>query len=123
LIGESNENSGINSKIIDKVILENKLSTIKTIDLNNTLDSKQLEDESSALRAVLSNGGDKFGRVQTNFDANFLHEKDSEFFKENKSNIVKGIENIEDELLELNYSTKIELDTNLVTLLQTNSLI
>lgn len=124
LIGESNESSGINSKINNKVILEHKLSTLNTINLVNILDTKLLEDESSVLRTSLSNGnGNRFGRIETNFSANFLSDKDSEAFKNNKSELVKNIESIEDDLLELNYSTKIKLDLNLVTLLQTNSLV
>lgn len=123
LIGESNESSGINSKINNKVVLEHKLSTINAINLSNILDSKLLEDESSVLRTALSNGGDRFGRVQTNFSANFLHSQDGEVLKNDKVELVKNIESIEDELLELNYSTKIKLDVNLITLLQTNSLV
>lgn len=124
LIGKSNENSGINLKINDKVILEHKLSTINAINLGTLLDDKMLEDESSALKATLENGNIKhYGGVQTNFSASFLRPQDSEALKEDKTNIVKNIETIEDELLELNYSTKIKLDVNLITLLQANSLV
>lgn len=123
LIGESNENSGINAKINEKVVLEHKLSTINAINLVNLLDQKELEDEASVLRTALSNGGDRFGRVNTNFSANFLHEKDQEEFATEKVDLVKNIEEIEDKLLELNYNTKIKLDTNIVNLLKTNSLV
>lgn len=123
LIGESNESSGINKRINDKVVLEHKLSTINAIDFNNLFDSKQLEDESSIRRTAASNGGDRFGRVETNFNASFLHQKDQEDFKSDRADLVKQIDNIEDELLELNYSTKIKLDTNVVGLLKANSLV
>lgn len=123
LIGESNENSGINKKISDKVVFEHKLSTINAIDFSSILDSKELEDESSVLRAALINGTDRFGRANTSFNAKFLHEKDEEAFKADKVALVKQIENIEDDLLELNYSTKIKLDNSLVTLLKANSLV
>lgn len=124
LIGESNENSGINSKINNKVVLEHKLSTINAINLDKLLDSELLKDESLILKTTLENGNSsRFGGVQTSFNANFLHPKDGETLKEDKSKLVKNIETIEDELLELNYSTKIKLDNNLITLLKTNSLV
>ncbi len=123
MIGESNENSGINLNINNKVVLEHKLSTVNAISLDKLLDSKELEDESSILRSALANGGDRFGRVQTNFNANFLHTKDEERFKEDRSELIKNIEGIEDKLLELNYSTKIKLDNDIITLLKTNSLV
>lgn len=124
MIGESNETSGINFKINNKVILEHKLSTFNNIDINSTLDSETLEDKSAILKTSLVNGDvNRYGEVRTSFSTNFLNPNDTEGFKKDKTSMIKNIEQLEDELLELNYSTKVKLDTNLVTLLQTNSLV
>lgn len=123
-IGEANESSGINSNINNKVVLEHKLSAISAINFDKVLNSKELEDESTVLRTHMTSGNaHHFGGVDTSFSANFLEPADSDTFKTNKTKLVKEIEEIEDKLLELNYNTKIKLGNDLVTLLQTNSLV
>lgn len=121
LIGDKNQESGINSRINEKVKLENRLNIINNV-LNSFdyLDQRELEDDSARYKALLENG-DRFSR--STFEANFLLQKDEENYKEEKINLNKQVEKIEDELLDLNASTKIKLSKDLVSLLQLNNLL
>lgn len=121
LIGDKNQESGINSKINEKVKLENRLSIINNV-LNSFdyLDQRELEDDSARYKALLENG-DRFSR--STFEANFLLQKDEDNYKNEKINLNKQVEKIEDELLDLNASTKIKLSKDLVSLLQLNNLL
>jgi len=121
LIANANETSGINSKIILKVTLENKIAIFNSVLRNfNVLDKKSLEDDAQRFKVQLSNG-DRFSK--SSFEANFLLDKDEDNFKKDQIILSKQIDSIEDDLLGLNYSTKIKLDNDLIVLLQANSLI
>lgn len=121
LIARQNELSGINAKILEKVTLENKISILNGLIRDiSTLDEKELEDDSQKFKICLEKG-DRWG--QTSFEAQFLLMKDESEFKKNQVELSKQIESLEDTLLELNYSTKVNLNKELVTLLQANGLL
>jgi len=120
-IAEKNNESGINKKILNKVILENKASFVNSfLKSFNSLDEKELEDESQRNKTFLANG-DRFSR--SSFDANFLLSSDEENFKKQQVELSKKIEACEDDLLALNFNTKITLSKDTVTLLQAISLL
>lgn len=121
LISDTNETSGVSAAILEKVTLENKVSIINGI-LNDfeVLDKETLEDDSQRHKTFLANG-DRFSR--STFETNFLLASDEVELKKKQTEYSKQIEKLEDELLAFNYSVKITLSQDIVTLLQSNNLL
>lgn len=121
LIAIENELSGVNKAILEKVTLENKVSVINSLLRSfSTLDQKELEDSSEVHKKALANS-ERYARVT--FESDFLSTKDESDFKIKQVKYNREIEALEDKLLAFNYSVKIKLSNEIVTLLQANSLL
>jgi len=124
LIAEANEQSGVSSLINDKVMLEQQKTLLNTYisdcvgytseELGDVIDQevKEMNKEGSFMRSK---------SALTNLAV--LMEEDMEQFKDGRLAIIKKIEDIDDKLAELNYTTKIEIEKDDIDLLTLNKLI
>lgn len=121
-IADANFNVGIDLLIAQKVLLEAKVgllndyTKIDVFDVLGTKDSmllnrKQQESERTSVYA------------RTVLNANALSQIDKDKIIADRTKAQREIEEKEDKLAELNYSTKITLDAAVIKLLQDNNLI
>ena len=121
-IAKANFVIGINDTIAQKVLIEEKISflneyaKVSVFDLLSTKDAielnkKQQQSERSSIYA------------RTSVGINILTKIDKDKINADRSKLQREIEALEDKLAELNYSTKITLNSLTFKLLQDNSLI
>jgi hypothetical protein len=121
-IAKANFAIGINDTIAQKVLIEEKISflneyaKIDVFDLLSAKDAielnkKQQQSERSSIYA------------RTSVGINILTKIDKDKINADRSKLQREIEALEDKLAELNYSTKITLNSLTFKLLQDNSLI
>lgn len=120
LIANTNHEVGINKLISDKVLLEAKLAKVNIFLGFGTFDKQSVEDSLEYFKKGLENG-ERYAR--TNAQVDFLTKVDEDKFNKDKQQLIKDIENLEDKLAELNYSSLIKLSANTVKLLQDNLLL
>jgi hypothetical protein len=120
-IGMANEAFGVNGKMLELNKLRSEFEIYQSyIGEFEVVDQKNLEDEQSMYRSRLENG-ERF--ATSKFKASFLNDKDKDNFKSKAFDLLKKIDEIEDELLSLNYTNFVELDEETVKLLETNNLL
>jgi len=124
LIAEANEQSGVSSLISDKVRLSAQKDLLNVyISEEVGLEKEELEDEINQKRKDLNKDG-SFMRSKSALDSfDVLSKKDMDNFKNKRIDIIKEIEDIDDKLAELNYTTKITIDQSDIDLLTLNKLI
>lgn len=120
LIAKANVNTGISDLMAQKVLIEAKLAKLNHLLGFNTYDRQSTEDELEYAKKALENG-ERFAQTTTN--VSFLTEVDQEKFKKDKQETAKSVEELEDKLAELNYSSKVKLGPNTVKLLKDNLLL
>lgn len=120
LIAKANVNTGISDLMAQKVLAEAKLSKLNHFLGFNIYDKQSVEDELEYAKKALENG-ERF--AETNARVNFMTDVDQEKFKKDKQETIKKVEDLEDKLAELNYSSKVKLSANTVKLLKDNFLL
>ena len=123
LIAMANVNLGINDLIANKVLLESKLNKINNLLGFGIYNKQNTEDELDIHRKSQESGGRGYGRVRVTTGISFLTSIDEDKFKKDKQQLIKDIENCMDKLAELNYSSKVTINSNTVKLLQGNYLL
>lgn len=121
LIAKANFNVGIDDLISNKVLLETKLQLLNSFTNVEIFKQEDLEDTLSLYKKQLEGGSAHYAR--TNASYYFLNQVDKDKFRTDRQNTQKEIEALEDKLAELNYSSKVRLNSTTTKLLQDNGLI
>ena len=119
-ISEANFNTGIDNLISNKVLLENKIAVLNAFVGHDIYDQGEVEDVLALGKKQLE-GGSHY--VRTSTEISFLNQVDKDKIRIDKQSLQKEIEAIEDKLAELNYSSKLRLNSITTKLLQDNNLI
>lgn len=121
LIAAANFNTGIDNLISNKVLLETKLQLLNQFTNIETFKQEDLEDTLALYKKQLEGGSSHYARTNANYY--FLNQVDKDKFRTDRQNTQKEIEGLEDKLAELNYSSKVRLNSTTTKLLQDNGLI
>ena len=122
LIAQANANIGINDLISQKLLLEANIALLNSLVGTDVYDKETVND-SIALTKKQQESERSSIYARTTLSVSFLSKIDKEKFIADKLKAQKDIEALEDKLAELNYSTKIKLNSNSVKLLQDNGLV
>jgi hypothetical protein len=125
-IANANHQSGINDLMTKKVMAEQKVSHVKAI-LGTTprMKKEEIQDTLKLGQTKLANGvTSRYGEdAAVSANLSIFKEEDMDSYKKEKVSLAKEIENIEDKLTELNFTTKIEVEEDGVKLLQKHNLV
>jgi hypothetical protein len=127
-IAEQNSASGIDKLITQKVLNEQLVSQLKKVIASDVqLEAKMLGDTLSLAKKKLENPvADPYGNRDKDLVSTplaVLTKEDVEAFKKSKTALSKAVEEIEDQIIGLNHTTKVELSDESVKLLQKHSLL
>src|SRR5690606_24443443 len=125
-IADANHSAGINALITEKVQCEQKVNQIKAIvGTQARLSKDEIADTLKLGQTKLANGSQgRYGEdasVSTTLSVFTQEELDA--YKKDRVTSAKRIEAIEDQLTELNASTKVEVEDESVKLLQKYDLV
>jgi len=119
IVGNLNVTSGISTKLTQKALLERLISELHGLTSSNSLILK----DPSILAAQLQKIGktvptsDHYG-YRDKIDTGILSESDFKTLCDNKADLKKKKVKLDDELLELNVRTEVELPENVVEVLK-----
>lgn len=125
-IADANHSAGINALITEKVQQEQKVSQIKAIvGTSPRLSKEEITDTLRLGQTKLANGSQsRYGEdASVSTTLSVFTETELESYKKDRVAAAKRIEAIEDQLTELNASTKVEIDEESVRLLQKYDLV
>ena len=122
LIAKANFAIGIDDAIAQKVLLEAKIGLLNDFTKAEVRDLIAIKD-AIALSKKQQEGERSSMYARTTVNAGFLSRIDKDKIIADRIKAQRDIELLDDKLAELNYSTKIKLDANVLKLLQDNSLI
>lgn len=119
LIAHANMSTGVSKLMSESVLLKRKLELLDSLHYQ-TYDKQSTEDKIEYAKKALENG-ERFADITTK--VNFLSDVDRDELEKNKRELKKEIEDKDDKIAELNYSSKVKLSANTVKLLQDNFLL
>ena len=122
LIAESNEKLGVNGLITQKASLEAQLREVNELlaQAEVAKEGALLADALELAKKKLEKGAEESYRVKdyTQLEVSLVTKDQLEALKEKRHQLVKAVEEIEDDLLEKNAGSKINLKAEMVSLLQ-----
>ena len=122
LIRVENENQEVNSLISKKLLLQAKLEAIGRFSEAKVFDKKRVLGEIKAIKTVNDNATNAY-RMTLDVNVPILSSDSKLTIDQERVKLARQVEEIEDELIERNFTAKIDLSVNTVKLLQANNLL
>lgn len=123
LVDQANEKSGVSAKLTQMAQLEATLAVYNSLDkLDVAKDDSLVVDQ---LGIEQSNQGkvSDYGGVKTTMQVAIMSQEDKEKLLDSKDVVKKELEDLKDNLHGLNFTTTVELDASMVSLLQKHKLL
>ena len=120
LVGQANENTGINALVTRREEVQQLLRhAIPTLAFN---DANKMEDEALA-RKIRVEKGESGYNSSTGITVMVATEQDVNDFRKNHAELLKQLDDIEDQLSQKNIGVKVTLPTDVVSLLKSQDLV
>ena len=123
LVNQANQSSGISDKLNKMAEMEASLSVYNTLKRTpTTKDVELLADELEIEQSNQKNVSEYSG-VKTTMNVAIMSEETKNSLEEKQQKVKRELEDLKDEVHGLNFSTKITLDSDLVSFLQKNKVL